>query len=369
MTSVAVSTPHKAEDFKFVNDVAEGLEVSSVGQIKTSKVDPEVFLEAQKKVYGITHGDWRDDFVRDGYAIVRGAIPLDRALGYRKRMLDYIQSFDNPELDLNDRSTWVAKNLPAHNKNNIYFSYCCAHEDFMWDVRLEPGVIAAFSTLWGTDELLVSFDGFNVSFPGRPDRDPAPGWPHVDQSPFKKGLHCAQGIVNLSNADGPEDGSLTVVKGSHKLVPEFFENLDRESWEQRDFYSFSEEQYKDFLAKGCEVIKLDVAPGDLILWDSRTIHWGQEPSPKSNVIRTVIYASYTPSRFATEDTIQMKAELFRRWCGSTHWAHDNLRPRLEIPLLPDGSKDPRSRTEPKNKPELTDKLLRLAGVLPYDKLT
>ena len=27
----------------------------------------------------ITHGDWRDDLVRDGFAIIKGAIPKERA--------------------------------------------------------------------------------------------------------------------------------------------------------------------------------------------------------------------------------------------------------------------------------------------------
>ncbi|CDK28772.1 unnamed protein product [Kuraishia capsulata CBS 1993] len=340
--------------------------ISKVGQVATSKVSPHVFSMAQSKIYSRKHADWRDDFVRDGYAIVKGAVPEERALAYRQRMLDYIQSFDNPELDLNDRSTWIAQNLPAHDEHNIFFYYCASHEDFVWDVRREPGVVGAFSKLWDTEELLVSFDAFNVSFPGRPDRTPWESWPHTDQSPFKKGLHCAQGIVNLSKAQGPEDGSLIVVKGSHKFVEEFYEkDIGEEYWEQVDFFVFSQDQLQSFLDKGCEVVKLDVNPGDLILWDSRTIHWGGEPSPKSDTIRTAVYASYTPRYFATDDTIRVKAKMFENWMATTHWAHDNLRPRIDIPLLPDGTVDPRDRKEPKNKPEITNQLLKLAGVCPY----
>lgn len=32
-----------------------------------------------------------------------------------------------------------------------------AHEDLLWRIRLEPGLIDVFSKIWGTDELLVSF--------------------------------------------------------------------------------------------------------------------------------------------------------------------------------------------------------------------
>lgn len=75
----------------------------------------------------------------------------------------------------------------------------------MWDARLEPGVIDAFAKLWGTEELLVSFDALNVTFPNRKDIPPKEPWEHVDQSPKRRGLHCLQGIIQLSHA-GPEDG-------------------------------------------------------------------------------------------------------------------------------------------------------------------
>lgn len=37
-------------------------------------------------------GDWRDDLIRDGYAIVKGAVPQDRALSYADRMLSLAES-------------------------------------------------------------------------------------------------------------------------------------------------------------------------------------------------------------------------------------------------------------------------------------
>lgn len=37
-------------------------------------------------------GDWRDDLVRDGYAIIKGAVPRDRALNYADRMLSLAES-------------------------------------------------------------------------------------------------------------------------------------------------------------------------------------------------------------------------------------------------------------------------------------
>lgn len=37
-------------------------------------------------------GDWRDDLLRDGYAVIKGAIPEDRALQYADKMYSLIES-------------------------------------------------------------------------------------------------------------------------------------------------------------------------------------------------------------------------------------------------------------------------------------
>lgn len=36
-------------------------------------------------------GDWRDDLNRDGFAVVKGAIPRDRALAYSDKFYSYIE--------------------------------------------------------------------------------------------------------------------------------------------------------------------------------------------------------------------------------------------------------------------------------------
>ena len=42
---------------------------------------------------GVTpnYGDWRDDLIRDGYAIVKGAIPRERADKYADAMYSWLE--------------------------------------------------------------------------------------------------------------------------------------------------------------------------------------------------------------------------------------------------------------------------------------
>jgi hypothetical protein len=37
------------------------------------------------------YGDWRDDLARDGYAVVKGAIPRDRADKYADKMYNWLE--------------------------------------------------------------------------------------------------------------------------------------------------------------------------------------------------------------------------------------------------------------------------------------
>lgn len=327
-----------------------------------SKAD--LINQAGKFIESQTYDDWRQDFLDNGFAIVKSVIPRERAIKYQQDMFDYLKAL-RPNLDVNDSSTWIKENLPVHSPRNLYYYYSASHEKFLWDIRTEQGVIDAFAKLWNTDELLVSFDAFNVTFPNRTDKPRLDGWQHVDQSPFKKNLSCAQGIVNLSNCQ-ENDGGLVVYKGTHKLLQTFFETqTDSKDWTTIDSYPLTNDQLQWFLDQGCEKIKINAEPGDLILWDSRTIHWGSEPNELGNTIRSISYVSYSPKCFASESSLKTKRDVFNQWLGTTHWAHDNIIARRLEAKLDDGSIDPKDRQEPINKPILTGKLKKLAGLVDY----
>ncbi|KAI0137195.1 phytanoyl-CoA dioxygenase [Xylariales sp. AK1849] len=269
------------------------------------------------------YSDWRADLQKYGFAVVKGAIPHDRAVRYQ--------------------DTWHKDNLPVQTPRNTFDSYGISHEKFMWDARMEPGVLNAFATIWGTDELLVSFDSLNVTFPNRKDIPKIGAWEHLDQSPLRRGLHCVQGFINLSPS-GPEDGGLVVYPGSHALNDDFFDTqTGKSTWSPIDRYIFSREQLVWFNARGIRPLKVNADVGDLILWDSRTIHYGAEPQETSNQIRTIIYAAYTPARLASPEQIALKKEAFQKYGGTTHWPHDNIIQRETKTYLEDGTRDPRDR--------------------------
>ena len=40
----------------------------------------------------VTYGDFRDDLLRDGYAVVKGAIPQEKALAYVDNMYEWLEN-------------------------------------------------------------------------------------------------------------------------------------------------------------------------------------------------------------------------------------------------------------------------------------
>ncbi|PYH47361.1 MFS transporter [Aspergillus saccharolyticus JOP 1030-1] len=328
---------------------------------------PSTKLQSSQK-QETRYGDFRDDFFRDGYAVIKGALTPERAKEYQSRALDWLESF-GLGFDRNDKSTWKKENLPQSWKGGMYLHFSAAHEKYVWDVRCEPGVIAPFAKLWETDELVVSFDTVNITLPqsivGEYDSKP---WPHVDQAPERRGMNCVQGIVNLSKA-GPEDGGLVVMKGSAPLFDQFFaENpvTGPTPWrtaKHKDFHPFSEENLEWYRAHGCELIKVCAEPGDLIIWDSRQIHWAQ--FGESDVVRTIVYTTYTPAKWMSEEDRKKKTELFEQYETTTHWPHTNLYTHGKATVTVDGEErpDPLERDEPLTKPVRTEQLLQLADPL------
>ncbi|KAL1306883.1 hypothetical protein AAFC00_005530 [Neodothiora populina] len=312
----------------------------------------------------VVYGDWRDELFRDGVVVVKGAIAKERAQDYVDEMFKWAEKFPYG-FDKNDKSTWTPEHLPAHIKGGMYGGYGCQHEKFMWEARQEPGVLEAFAKVWGTDELLVSFDGFNFTLPTGTALPQTQPWPHVDQSPKRKGMQCVQGIINLA-PNGPDDGGLLCMKGSQKINEEFFkthpEVVERATWGSADWFGFDENEVKWFTDRGSKLVKICADPGDLILWDSRTMHHNCVPTTQN--VRSVIYACYTPATFAHPDDLKMKAELFDQRTGTTHWPHANLFPHVAKPLRL-GKPDPVERSAPFEEPVVTEQVLKLAGRVPY----
>jgi hypothetical protein len=143
----------------------------------------------------VKYGDWRDELHERGYVVIKNVVSKERAGYYHQKMLDWLGSFDNG-FDINDKSTWTSENLPWSFKNGMYLNYCAAHERYIWEARQEASVLDAFAKIWGTDELISSYDTINITLPNAASMGGVTPWPHVDQAPERQGMQCIQGFLN-----------------------------------------------------------------------------------------------------------------------------------------------------------------------------
>ncbi|KAJ1325430.1 phytanoyl-CoA hydroxylase [Microdochium nivale] len=309
-------------------------------------------------------GDFRDDLTRDGYAVVKGAIPRERADQYANRMFEYLENFKGGlGFKRDDRSTYVEKNMPIINEKGLCFAYGITHEDFAWDIRAEPGVVGAFEKVFDTEDLIVSFDGFNFTFPTRTDMKENTPWPHQDQDPEKSDFRCLQGLVNML-PNGANDGGLLVCKGGHLLSGEFhreFKDEKEKVWAwTKEWYGFTDAGMKWLKDRGCEWIKVEADPGDLIIWDSRTPHYNQAPTSENP--RFCAYTCYMPAADATQEDLLRKKYAYENTLRTTHWP--NASHVGGLVTMRDGKPDPYDDDKPAKPAKLSERAFKLTGI-PY----
>jgi hypothetical protein len=241
-------------------------------------------------------------------------------------------------------------------------------------------VIDAFAKVYDTEDLIVSFDGVNLAFP-RMDLKSNTPWPHQDQDPEKPGFRCLQGLVNLL-PNGDNDGGLIVCKvsinlgnedalvltglqGAHLLSEEFHAEFKDEpdkiwAW-TKEWYGFTDKGRQWLADKGCEWIKVNAEPGDLLLWDSRTPHYNLSPSGSSP--RFCVYTCYMPVVDATQEELIRKKGAFETTQGTTHWP--NAMHVGGVPIRRQDGKDcPYNDWKPRQPVKLSERGLRLTGI-PY----
>lgn len=211
----------------------------------------------------------------------------------------------------------------------IMSSHGVGQSPMVWHSRELPRVKQAFANIWGTDDLIVSFDGANIFRPWHRSKNAEilektrGGWFHVDQGPQSRGFQCVQGLVSYRDAT-PQTGGLCVIPGSHLHHDTF---LDYAANGDRDFVTVPNGDVVLDMPKRLVTCKA----GDLLLWDSRCIHCNtpaiQRPtSPPQKLLRHVHYICMTPRNKVSAADIKNGFFVWRlnaHLLGITtsHWPH------------------------------------------------
>jgi len=233
-----------------------------------------------------------------------------------------------------DVSSWNNTYWPCGRpKTGIFYQDAIGQSEFLWYCRTIPNIKKAFSTIWGGEEdLLTSFDGCGAFRPPEVSTDwlTSGGWYHVDQNGIKKKYKCCiQGLLNFLPST-QADGGLLLLPKSHQLFEQLF-MIDGKT-PHSDFYMIpkSSRVWSLFETCGLKMTKLILAPGDLVLWDSRTIHCNtpasllskEERPTHPDLRRLVSYICMTPTKFATQEVIFKRIAAYKKGTTTNHWPHE-----------------------------------------------
>lgn len=232
---------------------------------------------------------WRTN----GYLVIPKVVPTELC----DRAAEVLWSFI--DADPNDPTTWyrLPANMPEAPSPRARAGMLeIYHDRTMWDIRQHPRVYDTFVDLWGTEALWITLDRANLNVPARDDW-PFDGFLHWDIDPQPGSTRAAiQGIVALSNA-GPGMGGLQV-------VPEMFRRYDEIAAEYVDA---DRPRFPD--VSGMEVCQVECNAGDLVIWESRTVHGTSRNS--SDRPRLAQYVTMEPANPADTTAIEQRLQSYR----------------------------------------------------------
>lgn len=281
-----------------------------------------------------------------GYAVISGIADP----GAIVKAKDDFWSFWEKEkfrgnLDRNDINTW--NNWMANAATGIIVSSRCAnHNSFLWGARTLPKVRATFEKIWNENKLIVSYDAGGVFRPWKYNIQwlTNGGWWHVDQNstkgPQRQGRVTIQGLVTYYDATA-ETGGLCVIPGSHHYHNELCERVPSAK-AKIDFVSVP---VTDPILRSAEPVLVCAQAGDLILWDSRTVHCNTPALSMANhhrdllnkgnstaavdptssatsppdLLRLVAYVCLSPVSHASPDILFQRKQAFLHRLGTSHY--------------------------------------------------
>ena len=265
--------------------------------------------EHAKYRFDLTEFDKVTEYLlENGYVVIKKVLSdLDIETG--KSLLWDLLTSDAIGWDQNDNTTWDTCKIGGELHNGLIWGKGMGQSKFQWFGRKHPKVLQIFSRIWSHDafpgdineadqsvfarygskainlikhggvkkvngetDLLTSFDGIGLFTPwylaNESDRTNS-GWYHIDQNVVaKRGIHTIQGYLTYYDQN-ESTGSTCLIPKTH---------LEVENGNPLNISAMGGDFIR--IRKGCKFLdskqfkKILVCckAGDMVLWDSRTIH-------------------------------------------------------------------------------------------------
>lgn len=294
--------------------------------IDLTPINPEKFTSDDPKAA---------EFLEEhGYVVFKDVASKQEVAELMEMFWEHLTIESNGRMKRDDMSTWQNYAWQGYTKAGINGDHGLPHSKFVWKARAIPNIRKLYSTIWNTDDLIVSFDAVGAFRPPEYDErwKTQRGWFHVDQNGYvKKGRHAVQGLLNLI-PNGSEDGGLVVVpKSVHAFETLFKNHKNLCELYGPDYAELNGNNIKEIWEAGLQPVKINLDVGDFVCWDSRTTHCNHPAkelplNEGAYLRRLVAYICMTPTSSVTgkhlESLIQNRIDMFKGGYGGTHWPHD-----------------------------------------------
>lgn len=305
----------------------------------------------------------------EGFVVIKNALSPTEAKHALDLTWDYLENLGTG-IDRNDIGTWGDDRWPIVTSGGIVPSLGIGHSEAQWFTRSRPSIKSAFAAIWKDDDLLSSFDGMALWRPT--DVDPewettrGGSWLHVDQHPITRpGMQCVQGAVSLLPTS-PAAGGNILIPGSHKWftgIPDIYADRLGKLPKWLDHFRFPVD---DPRLKETPPIMAHMEAGDMMLWDSRTVHCsspGLEPAAASDpakpgLIRAASLVCMMPKSRAPADVIAKRRAAVEDVTSTTNWC-DRFFSTDEYPEMLAAENLSRFKLPPR--PKLTKDQIALVG--------
>jgi Phytanoyl-CoA dioxygenase (PhyH) len=275
-----------------------------------------------------------------GYVVIAKALDDAQAARALELTWDYLEALGTG-IERADPATWGDERWPTAAHGGILPGHGIGHSAAQWFIRGAPAIKQAFAAIWDDDDLLVSFDGMALWRPWAINEDwktnRGGAWLHIDQHPITRpGFHCVQGLVSLLPTS-PEVGGNVLIPGSHRdfaKIPEVYPQRLARLPADLDHFRFPAD---DPLLGGTPAITCHMEAGDLLLWDSRTIHCSSAsdtPAPvKDRLIRAASLVCMMPRRLTSPEVLEDRKRAVEQVISTTNWTDRFINADHFAPLL------------------------------------
>jgi hypothetical protein len=263
----------------------------------------------------------------EGYVVIANVLSLAQSKTALTKLWDYLEALGTG-INRLDANTWDDDRWPTAVHGGILPGFGIGQTDAQWYIRDMPKVKQAFASIWNTDDLLVSFDGVSLWRPWHLNdswkTNVGGSWLHIDQHPIgRPGRQCVQGLVNLLPTSEATGGNV-IVPGSHKMfssIPQTHTERLGKIPQEIDHFRFTRD---DPIFQDHELITCHMEAGDLLLWDSRTVHCSNsadDTGQNADLLRAISLICMMPRSMSNPDVISRRKAAVKKRTSTTNWSN------------------------------------------------